>query len=436
MHEILNPQESTLDFTLHSRSYTPTSKNVSSVRSNDCRVRQHEKLTRRRQGGRTYAPQVLQRHPFNFTRDPEQQEDIDEDEESIQLVPDQGDVSCSKRVVSFNSSVRILEIPGRSQLSEREKKAMWYTTEEEDDMIEDRCDDISALISNREITKIRGSRATSPTTTTESKGIDRAGDPPCGGGADTSCIDGLFTPMEYKISKRVVEEAQYEVFFEQRMQWDNNMADPDQLADIYFENTYQNQRQALERGRCLADEVRRDENFIISEEDNTENEASATMDIDVARMPLCTSATSTSIDARSVGFTKARSVFATRGNTSLPSFFTAVNSAFNDAMGLSPLDGVETKKKTKKEKSNGTTRRRRIIREAIEIVTTTSSPAVNLREGGDDEDCSSLCSFSLMSSLGNDSFMTKWDSNSSIGDSAPCAPQRRTSSLRKEQEWE
>jgi hypothetical protein len=56
----------------------------------------------------------------------------------------------------------------------------------------------------------------------------------------------------------VVQEALNEVLLEQEIQWKENMSDPEHLADVYFEYTRNNQRQAAERGRRLALEVQRE----------------------------------------------------------------------------------------------------------------------------------------------------------------------------------
>lgn len=134
---------------------------------------------------------------------------------------------------------------------------MWYTKDEIEELVLDkRCDAVAMTIRKDDGTHSPPKRgqdeykvAVMPKRRTKySQGTQTSHE----------CADGLRSRHEYKICKVLVQEALNEVLLEQEIQWKENMYDPEHLADVYFEYTRHNQRQAVERGRRLALEVERD----------------------------------------------------------------------------------------------------------------------------------------------------------------------------------
>jgi hypothetical protein len=65
---------------------------------------------------------------------------------------------------------------------------------------------------------------------------------------ENHCSDGLHTPDAHDLRKVYSLEALHEVLMEQQIQWDDDVVDPELLADVYFECTCHSQLQATERG--------------------------------------------------------------------------------------------------------------------------------------------------------------------------------------------
>lgn len=381
---------------------------------------------------------------------------------------DDEDRRTRRRRVGFDDRVHVLEIPARSSmLMERDNTASWYTSNENEDdedsagAGDDGCD-VVALAR----TQGRNRNSESPTKESTSSSAIRAEydeaaillldrDPLLSStststhqnAARTEEEDVLFTPMECKTSKRIITEAINEVLREQKLQWENKVMDPDQLADIYFEISWQNQRQALERGRRLAREIKRencptpegggkDKNCSIKAGKKLSPHFSTSSDSccstpRTAASSISNKTTKSSagvVDSKCVDFATARSVFAAR--PSCPSFLAAsidtsssVESFIkrsSSTMEKNMIDGADETTRRKENKRN-------IIQEVIEIVNSPSDSAC----GSDDEDSEGTsCSLSLEPLLvvgGNDESSTdnpKWDSSSSICDSAPCVPLR------------
>ena len=228
MHERMNPRGAILDITLHARQQRLP---VHSQQHTTC-CAQHETIM-----GRKTTCSTKEKCP----------------ERSV-------DTKETNKNVSFKGRVRILKIPGRSSFTKEEKESMWYTKDEMVELVEKRCDAVAMMIREDDgthPTTKRGQDEYKVAVMPKRKGRTKASQGK-EGTSNNECIDGLRSRHEYKICKVVVQEALNEVLLEQEIQWKEDVSDPEHLADVYFEYTRHNQRQAVERGRRLAMEVERD----------------------------------------------------------------------------------------------------------------------------------------------------------------------------------
>lgn len=139
----------------------------------------------------------------------------------------------NKRSIRFYDRVTIMEIASRFTYTAVEKASMWYSAKEMDQLFDERPSDV---IARMEQENKRGRHL-----------------------HDSMSTYGLRTKKEVKECNRVVGEALQIVLLEQEMQWEEGVADPEHMADMYFDSTRENQREALERGRRLARELLEDD---------------------------------------------------------------------------------------------------------------------------------------------------------------------------------
>ncbi len=301
-----------------------------------------------------------------------------------------------KKTLAFKRKVRIINIPGRSSLTKNDKESLWYTKDEMDELIDKRCDAMAMMIRDDKATGSSRRGQDENKIAVMRTGSNRRESSSEEGGESYDCIDGLRSPLEYKTCKIVVEESQNEVFLEQEIQWKEDVSDPEHLADVYFEYTRHNQRQASERGRRLALEVEQENttDYTRTEIEQKKHVNRATGDLNNNREKAISCSSSQ--------------------QRSLHSFFART-------LDETVLEKYASTVSTRKEMP-GKEKRRMILEEAIGMVVLSNNP-------GDGLDTLSSCfSFShpsstTSSSQGNSSCNSKWKDDVS-GDFTPRPPSR------------
>ena len=412
MHEIMSSREPTLDLTLHA-----------SIQRTEGFVVED-------------AAHAALKRAKEIEAQSQSCSDSDDDEDLLQLSPRRSSGLVGrlgsgnrKRCVDFHGRVRVMEIHGRSDLTEVDRASLWYSSEEMTEMADAHDYMVSLMIREKR-------ERFSPVDDDDS-------DVTCN--PLLYCTYGLRTPKEDKACNFVMMEALQAVLYEQDMQWKHNIEDPEHLADIYFEYTCENQRQAFERGMSLADGVDEDNRPIEQETDTDYNENPEPMtkipDNDCTHVKavvssalavyseeskmtakttekpenICKLPSDSSIDSRSLDLNKARSLFS--GQRTVPSYSTTVNSPVTNRSNKSIVEqalGIVKRNPVSEEEDASCT-----MEEALGILNSDSED--------EDESCSS---YSLEENHDNDSSMNiKWEGSFSNlgGDCAPCAPPRKAS---------
>ena len=132
------------------------------------------------------------------------------------------------RKVHFKETAFVVNIPHISEFSRDEIKSTWYNTNDLDVRKREIADSIHFLKSS-------------------SRDILRQHD---------QCSYGLLTPSQKKHQKHVIYAAIDAVLAEQDLQEEENVHEPEILADIYFLFTERSQWEALDRARRHAERVK------------------------------------------------------------------------------------------------------------------------------------------------------------------------------------
>jgi hypothetical protein len=131
--------------------------------------------------------------------------------------------SGRRQRVDFCPYVRVLSIPNRSEFSEGEVQAAWYN-----------CDELQNL---KERFRTAIGRLSSH------------------GGRSSCDGEGLETKDESMERRTRVHESRFVIFLEQEFQWEEDIEDPEYVADLYFDYTSYSQCLAQERAAALAKHV-------------------------------------------------------------------------------------------------------------------------------------------------------------------------------------
>jgi hypothetical protein len=125
-----------------------------------------------------------------------------------------------KRKVSFFGRVRVLKISDQSILTDELRSSLWYTSEE----------------------LVESSEAVERTIELMMNNVTISAED------ERHCPDGLYTPDEQDDRRRTILTALDKVLLEQNLQLEDEIDNPDFVADIYYECSYHSQRLAMERG--------------------------------------------------------------------------------------------------------------------------------------------------------------------------------------------
>jgi hypothetical protein len=128
-----------------------------------------------------------------------------------------------QRRIEFVPYVNVVDIPNRSDFSEEEVQAVWYNCGEMQHFKKRVRTAIGRLSANGEGSSCHG--------------------------------EGLETKDESMERRTRVHEARFAIFFEQEYQWEDNVEDPEYIADLYFDYTSYSQCLAQERAAALAKHV-------------------------------------------------------------------------------------------------------------------------------------------------------------------------------------
>ena len=128
-------------------------------------------------------------------------------------------VQPSVRIVTFNPIIHTVAIPRLKSSSKVVKSKLWYNVD----------DFLSIKESLQQIIDM----------------MDTAG----ADGVVGHCTHGVSSTLESIRNTARIEEARLAVFTEQQYQWNEDVVDPELLADVYFEVTRECQWEALDRGR-------------------------------------------------------------------------------------------------------------------------------------------------------------------------------------------
>jgi hypothetical protein len=143
---------------------------------------------------------------------------MDEEQRSHAMQPSSS--TKGERRVTFYGRVRVVDIPDCSDLADEHRASLWYSHNELLGLRANQKSTIELMVAGTEIP------------------IDDK----------IHCSDGLHTPDEHDLRKVYSLEALHEVLMEQQLQWDDDVLDPEMIADVYFECTCHSQLQAMERG--------------------------------------------------------------------------------------------------------------------------------------------------------------------------------------------
>ena len=136
------------------------------------------------------------------------------------------------RHVTFNTAIEIYNVPQLSAYTQEEQDLMWYNN-----------NDFISMKKYRQLVVDTLDKMGNMQTLTD--GVEH-------------CTHGVSSTSESIRSKVRVQEAKLAVFTEQQYQWDEDLMDPELVADVYFQATSECQWEALDRGRHHANILERE----------------------------------------------------------------------------------------------------------------------------------------------------------------------------------